>query len=211
MNYAFYVSGNAGRLRKLIDCKSKVLNNTKLVISDSIKNLDLAKTLKSYGIDFQYFDYKNEKGINMKLSNFIFEGFNLYQIDYCFCFGDHILKGKLLDEYKNKIINFHPSILPMYPGRRAIDQALVDNSTILLGNTAHFIDNGIDTGPVILQSVVPKSYFIYKKYEGILDIQLQMLEKIYDLIEKKLIKVQNGKVAIQKEDLITDPVFYYST
>ena len=54
-----------------------------------------------------------------------------HNIDYLFCFGDKLLKGELLIEYKNKIINFHPSILPAFPGINAIDQALKSSVQLL--------------------------------------------------------------------------------
>jgi len=148
--------------------------------------------------------------MNNKLSNFILDQFNFYKIDYCFCFGNHILKGKLVDVYKNRIINFHPSILPMFPGRKSVDQALNNNSTILLGNTAHFIDKGIDTGPIIMQSVVQKSFFNNEKYEGILNIQIDMLEQIHHLLEQKKITFKDNKVVVSIDNH-AKPVFFYSS
>ena len=210
MNYAFYVSGNAGRLKKLIDSNSGVLEKTRVVISDSNQTFGLKNKLKPLNIDYKYFEYLNVEGMNNKLSNFILDQFNFYKIDYCFCFGNHILKGKLVDVYKNRIINFHPSILPMFPGRKSVDQALNNNSTILLGNTAHFIDKGIDTGPIIMQSVVQKSFFNNEKYEGILNIQIDMLEQIHHLLEQKKITFKDNKVVVSIDNH-AKPVFFYSS
>jgi len=210
MNYAFYVSGNAGRLKKLIDSNSGVLEKTRVVISDSNQTFGLKNKLKPLNIDYKYFEYLNVEGMNNKLSNFILDQFNFYKIDYCFCFGNHILKGKLVDVYKNRIINFHPSILPMFAGRKSVDQALNNNSTILLGNTAHFIDKGIDTGPIIMQSVVQKSFFNNEKYEGILNIQIDMLEQIHHLLEQKKITFKDNKVVVSIDNH-AKPVFFYSS
>lgn len=210
MIYAFYVSGNAGRLKKLIDSNSGVLEKTRVVISDSNQTFGLKNKLKPLNIDYKYFEYLNVEGMNNKLSNFILDQFNFYKIDYCFCFGNHILKGKLVDVYKNRIINFHPSILPMFPGRKSVDQALNNNSTILLGNTAHFIDKGIDTGPIIMQSVVQKSFFNNEKYEGILNIQIDMLEQIHHLLEQKKITFKDNKVVVSIDNH-AKPLFFYSS
>lgn len=98
---------------------------------------------------------------NLELSNNLLQVLREYEIDYCFSFGAHILKGKLLEEYENRIINFHPSLLPAYPGIKSIDRAIADKVN-LLGNTVHFIDAGMDTGPIIMQSVIPSVAF----YEG---------------------------------------------
>jgi len=210
MIYAFYVSGNAGRLKKLIDSNSGVLEKTRVVISDSNQTFGLKNKLKPLNIDYKYFEYLNVEGMNNKLSNFILDQFNFYKIDYCFCFGNHILKGKLVDVYKNRIINFHPSILPMFAGRKSVDQALNNNSTILLGNTAHFIDKGIDTGPIIMQSVVQKSFFNNEKYEGILNIQIDMLEQIHHLLEQKKITFKDNKVVVSIDNH-AKPLFFYSS
>jgi phosphoribosylglycinamide formyltransferase-1 len=211
MNYAFYVSGNAGRLRKIIDNKFEVLKNTKVVISDSDSTCDLSEKLKYLGIDFKYFNYKKQKGINEKLSEFILNIFMTYKVDYCFCFGDHILKGKLLETYKNKIINFHPSILPLYPGRKAIDQAVKDDATILLGNTAHFIDEGVDTGPIIMQSVLSKDVLQKDNYNAVLDMQLPMLKLIYNSIQNDEMRIKDRSVFLLKKEGIAEPTIFYNT
>lgn len=202
MNYAFYVSGNAGRLRNIVDNHLDVLKQTKLVVTDSENVLDLTTLLKQDNIVLEYFNYKNEKNklgkfTNEALSDFILEKFKTNKIDYCFCFGDHILKGNLLEQFKNKIINFHPSILPLFPGRNAIDQALECKNTILLGNTAHFIDSGIDTGTIIMQSIVNKSFFYKNGYEGILNLQIPMLENIFQKLEKNELHIGEGKVSVE--------------
>lgn len=205
INIAFYVSGNAGRLREIIKHTSdEFYNTTKLIVCDNKKNDDLKHVLANTGITFFSFDYEqlhcNSKIRSKKLSDLLLLKFLDKEIDYCFCFGDHILKGDLLIEYKNKIINFHPSILPGFPGRKAIDQALNSNS-ILLGNTAHFIDEGIDTGPIIMQSILSKNYFKKNGYNSILNHQVTMYGKILDCLKKGLISIDNeNNVLIQNAD-----------
>jgi len=159
MRISFYVSGSAGRLRKILKQAPKAtLELIKIVVCDNLRNEDLHQLLSEHNIKMVSFDYKtlhsDKKKRSEVLSDTLNSLFKENEIDYCFCFGDHILKGQLLKDYKNKIINFHPSILPMFPGLNAIDQAL-DAGAKLLGNTAHFIDEGIDTGPIIMQNTVP--------------------------------------------------------
>ena len=209
MNYAFYVSGKASRLRELINVNSKVLSCTKLVITDSKKNLDLESILAKMNIEFFEIEYIKFNNMNLILSEFLLKNFQEFDIDYCFSFGDHILKGKLLEIYKNKIINFHPSLLPLYPGRKAIDKAMKDDSSILLGNTAHFIDDGVDTGPVILQTVVSKSYFENNNYTKVLNLQLDMLEFIHDNLIKDSIKIFDRKVIISSNET-QSPSFHFN-
>ena len=65
------------------------------------------------------------------------------------------LVGKvLLDEYKWKIINIHPALLPSFPGLNAQSQAL-NYGVRFSGCTVHMVDEGMDTGPILMQAVVP--------------------------------------------------------
>lgn len=59
----------------------------------------------------------------------------------------------LLDAYEGKIVNIHPSLLPAFPGKDAVGQALAAGAGIT-GVTVHYVDSGMDTGPVIAQKAV---------------------------------------------------------
>jgi len=65
-----------------------------------------------------------------------------------------IVKGPLLDEFAGRMINIHPALLPSFKGLDAQKQAL-DYGVKYSGCTVHFVDRGIDTGPVIVQRIVP--------------------------------------------------------
>lgn len=65
-----------------------------------------------------------------------------------------IVKQPMLDVFPDKILNIHPSLLPAYPGLMAWKQAVNDGATES-GCTVHYVDAGMDTGPIILQSTVP--------------------------------------------------------
>jgi len=60
----------------------------------------------------------------------------------------------LLDAYKHRIVNIHPALLPSFPGLHAQQQA-VDYGVKFSGCTVHIVDQGMDTGPIIMQEVVP--------------------------------------------------------
>jgi phosphoribosylglycinamide formyltransferase-1 len=64
-----------------------------------------------------------------------------------------IVGEELLKEYKNRVINIHPALLPSFPGLHAQQQA-VDYGVKVSGCTVHFVDAGVDTGPVIAQQPV---------------------------------------------------------
>jgi len=65
-----------------------------------------------------------------------------------------IVKARLLAAYPGRIVNIHPSLLPRYPGLHAWRQALDDGATES-GCTVHIVDAGTDTGPILLQRMVP--------------------------------------------------------
>ncbi len=65
-----------------------------------------------------------------------------------------IISPYFVDEYKNRIMNIHPSLLPAFPGLHGQRQAL-EYGVKITGATVHFVDYGCDTGPIILQKPVP--------------------------------------------------------
>ena len=65
-----------------------------------------------------------------------------------------VLKGQFLREFEGRIVNIHPSLLPSFPGLEAWKQAL-DHGVKVTGCTVHFVDAGVDSGPIIGQQTVP--------------------------------------------------------
>jgi phosphoribosylglycinamide formyltransferase-1 len=65
-----------------------------------------------------------------------------------------LLSGHFIREFRTKIVNIHPSLLPAFPGLDAQHQAL-EHGVKFSGCTVHFVDEGLDSGPVIRQAVVP--------------------------------------------------------
>ena len=65
-----------------------------------------------------------------------------------------ILKGEFLRTFEGRIVNIHPSLLPSFPGLEAWKQAL-DHGVKVTGCTVHFVDAGVDSGPIIAQRAVP--------------------------------------------------------
>jgi len=65
-----------------------------------------------------------------------------------------IIKSGLLNAFANRVVNIHPSLLPSFPGLEAWKQAL-DHGVKFTGCTVHFVDAGVDSGPIIGQQTVP--------------------------------------------------------
>lgn len=201
MNFAIYGSGCSFE-KVLKQNNAKFLDNVKVFFSDNKKNFYLKDKLKEHDIEYVLYDYDlidKTEDRNLKLSDELLKILKEHHIDYCFSFGSHILKGELLKEYENKIINFHPAILPWYPGMRTVNKALSDNVDIL-GNTAHFIDSGVDTGPIIMQSVVHARAYEIGGFDLVVESQFEMLYKISELLIEGRIKVKGEKVIIDGAD-----------
>ena len=77
------------------------------------------------------------------------------QVDFVVLAGFmRILKGDFLGAFPERVVNIHPALLPSFPGLEAWKQAL-DYGVKVTGCTVHFVDQGIDTGPILAQQTVP--------------------------------------------------------
>jgi phosphoribosylglycinamide formyltransferase 1 len=65
-----------------------------------------------------------------------------------------LLSPSFVARFRNRVVNVHPALLPSFPGLDAIGQAL-EHGVRVTGVTVHFVDDGVDSGPIILQRAVP--------------------------------------------------------
>ena len=65
-----------------------------------------------------------------------------------------LLSPEFVARFRNRVINVHPALLPSFPGIDALQQA-IDHGSKITGVTVHFVDEGVDSGPIILQRPVP--------------------------------------------------------
>jgi phosphoribosylglycinamide formyltransferase 1 len=65
-----------------------------------------------------------------------------------------LLSRGFVERFRNRVINIHPALLPAFPGIDAVQQA-IDHGSKVTGVTVHFVDEGVDSGPIILQRAVP--------------------------------------------------------
>jgi phosphoribosylglycinamide formyltransferase-1 len=65
-----------------------------------------------------------------------------------------LLSPEFVGRFRNRVINVHPALLPSFPGIDALQQA-IDHGSKITGVTVHFVDEGVDSGPIILQRPVP--------------------------------------------------------
>ncbi len=80
---------------------------------------------------------------------------NSHEVDLVILAGYMKVVTKVfIDAFRNRIINIHPALLPSFPGLH-VQQKAIDNGAKFSGCTVHFVDEGVDTGPIIAQAVVP--------------------------------------------------------
>lgn len=121
-----------------------------------------------------------------------------YSIDLIVLAGFmRILSPQLIAMYPHRIINIHPSLLPSFPGLDAQKQAL-EAGVKTSGCTVHFVDEGCDTGPIILQKEVPvkPNDTVETLSARILTEEHVLLPKVVDLISQNKVKVVDRKVEI---------------
>ncbi|MCR8997342.1 phosphoribosylglycinamide formyltransferase [Brevibacillus sp. 7WMA2] len=105
------------------------------------------------------------------------------EIDFIILAGYMRLIGNvLLTSYQGRMINLHPSLLPAFPGKDAIKKAW-EYGVKVMGATVHFVDEGMDTGPIIDQEVI----FVHKE-----DTEESLQQKIHEVEHRLLIRVLQG-------------------
>ena len=105
-----------------------------------------------------------------------------------------ILSPEFVRRFAGRILNVHPSLLPAFPGVRAIEQA-VEHGVRVTGVTVHFVDEGVDTGPIVLQEPLELAY----------DPQVSEVEAAVHAIEHRLLPlairlIAAGAVSVDPED-----------
>lgn len=151
--------GRGGRLPAVYQCtKDNPLVDLVLVVSHKKESpgIDWAKEKSLEALYFRLTDWlksgRNRKEYNLELAKILKQR----KINLVVMAGwDLIMFNEFLQEFPQAVMNLHPSLCPAFPGMNAEKQAL-DYGVKYTGSTLHFVlDEGVDTGPIILQRVVP--------------------------------------------------------
>jgi len=128
-----------------------------IVISNkpSAKGLKIARKL---GVQTEIVESKGFQGTRWEYDQKIIHVLSKYDITpknslICLAGFMRILSPEFIKKFKNRILNIHPSILPAFPGLDAQRQA-IESGVSHSGCTVHFVDGGVDTGPIIVQETV---------------------------------------------------------
>jgi phosphoribosylglycinamide formyltransferase-1 len=99
-----------------------------------------------------------------------------------------VLTPVFLDAFAKRVVNIHPSLLPAFPGVNAQEQAF-DYGVKITGCTVHFVDGGVDTGPIIQQSAVP-----VHETDTAKSLKARILEQEHQIFVEALQQIARGKV-----------------
>ena len=196
---AVLVSGRGSNLQAIIDSidREELDAHLSIVISNT-KDAMALKRAEKHGIKTIFIDpstYLNskeyDKALVLKLKEF--------SIDLiCLAGYMRILGEEVIQTFEKKIINMHPSLLPAFSGLNAQKQAIY-HGVKLSGCTVHFVDSGVDSGPIILQTVVP----VYDNDDEkslskrILEQEHYLYPKAIKMIQEKKIRL-NGRTVTSK-------------
>ena len=190
LNIAVCVSGGGTDLQSIIDaCEARKINGQiRLVISNRKKAYGLERA-RLHGIQAEWIKDEDE----------ILKRFEEEKIDVVVLAGYLAIVGdKLIEKYKNRIINIHPSLIPSFCGPgfygMHVHEAVFKRGVKVSGATVHFVTGEVDGGPIILQRAVDIS-----DLETPEDIQARVLEIEHEILPEAVALYCEGRVSVENE------------
>lgn len=174
--------------------KQKIPINPAVVISNNPDALGI-KIAQKMGVKTEVIASKNFDGTRWQYDQKIIKSLQKHGVTprnglICLAGFMRIISPEFISKYRNRIINIHPAILPSFPGLHAQKQAL-DYGVKFSGCTVHFVDSGVDTGPIILQEIVP-----VKDGDTEETLSKRILSKEHKAYVKAVRLVAEGKIRI---------------
>ena len=196
LNIGVLISGGGTNLQAIIDeTKSGGINGTvKLVISnkENAYGLERARLSKIKAV----YETDEDKIIGLLKEN---------NIDLLVLAGYlKIITPKFVDEFRNKIINIHPSLIPSFCGKgyygEKVHQGVIDYGAKVTGATVHFVDEGADTGAIIMQETVNVEQDDDAKSlaKRVLEVEHRILKESIRLFCENKLSIQGRRVFINE-------------
>ena len=181
--------------------RKKIPINPAVVISNkpNAKGLKIAKKL---GINIEIVESKNFKGSRWQYDKKVISVLTKHVVTtrnglVCLAGFMRIISLEFIKKYKNRIINIHPALLPAFPGLDSQKQAL-EYGAKYSGCTVHFVDTGMDTGPIIIQAVVKvmEKDSVESLSKRILKEEHRIYPEAVNLFARKKIRVSGRRTVI---------------
>lgn len=207
LRVAVLVSGGGTNLQAIIDAVEQgVITNTELVgvISNNRNAYALERAAKHGipGVCISPKDFASREEFNQMLLKTLKE----MQVDLIVLAGFLVvIPERMIREYRNKIINIHPSLIPAFCGTGyyglKVHEAALERGVKVVGATVHFVDEGTDTGPIILQKAVEVEdgdtpQILQRRVME--QAEWKILPQAIGLIANGKVDVVDGKVVIQR-------------
>jgi phosphoribosylglycinamide formyltransferase-1 len=194
------VSGGGTNLQAILDAiKDGKIKNTEIVgVVSNNANAYALERARQNGIKAVCIspkDYENRAEFNQKL----FEGIKELQPDLIVLAGFLVMIPEQMSTYyKKRIINIHPSLIPSFCGigyyGLKVHEAALERGVKLTGATVHFVDGGMDTGPIILQKAVKVLEDDTPK-----KLQTRVLEEAeWEILPEAIHKIAMGEILLGK-------------
>jgi phosphoribosylglycinamide formyltransferase-1 len=203
LHLGILISGRGSNMESILKAikKQKIPIDPAVVISNrpNAKGLAIAKKL---GVQTEVIDSVNYKGKRQQYDKEIISILRKYKVTptnglVCLAGFMRIISPYFIKEYKNRILNIHPALLPAFSGLDAQKQA-IEFGAKFSGCTVHFVDEGVDTGPIIIQEIVKVSNKDTERTlsKKILVKEHEIYPKAVELFAKKKISIRGRKVKI---------------
>ncbi|HJS65180.1 MAG TPA: phosphoribosylglycinamide formyltransferase [Nitrososphaeraceae archaeon] len=203
INLAIIISGRGSNMKAIL---SSILSgnlknvNPAVVISNRKDAIGLEVAKNNFNIPTEIVLGNGKKGWDYdKDIVSILRSYNVLPSNGLICLAGYmkIISTEFVNEYKFRIMNIHPALLPSFRGLHAQKQAL-DYGVKVSGCTVHFVDDEVDTGPIILQQAV--NVYTTDTEEDISNRILELEHKLYPqavkLFAENRLKVEGRKVII---------------
>ena len=204
---AVCVSGGGTNLQAIIDAiDNGIITNAKIeVVIANNANAYALERAKNHGIEgicISPKDYENREAFNTAF----LDKLNSYQVDLVVLAGFLVvIPPQMIAEYRNRIINIHPSLIPSFCGTGyyglKVHEGVLARGVKVTGATCHFVDEGTDTGPIILQKAVevePGDTPEKLQRRVMEQAEWIIMPKAIDLIANGKVQVIDGKAVISE-------------
>lgn len=160
INLAVLVSGRGSNMESILQNikDGMIMNINPSVVISNKQNAKALEVAKQYRVDAVFIDDQCRKGANWDYDQKVIQCLHDHDVRsenglICLAGFMRILSREFVTRYRGRIMNIHPALLPAFPGLNAQKQA-VEYGVKVSGCTVHFIDDGVDTGPIIIQAIV---------------------------------------------------------
>ena len=159
LKLAILISGRGSNMKAILDAikKQNIPIKPMVVISNKPTAMGL-KIARKIGVQTEIIESKGFQGNRWEYDQKILHVLNKHGMTsknslICLAGFMRILSPEFIKKFKNRILNIHPAILPAFPGLDAQKQA-IESGVRYSGCTVHFVDEGVDTGPILVQETV---------------------------------------------------------